>query len=349
MKESNCWQEWAAKLFCFAALGAGAYLVIKYVFPVIMPFMASFAVAAAVSGVSKRISRLLRVPRGLCAVVIVSAVLTLIGFFTFYACRQLLGELKRILSSFASEGFSSLDPIFGFLERIPFLSPLISDTEEYAGTQLRPLVSRALSFLSDALSGFLGRAIRSTPTFFMGGVVTVVSCYYMSIDFDKICAFLSGLLPQRARKALGEVKGSVVDVIWKYLKAYAVLFMLTFIEILIGLWILCPSFAWLGALIVAAVDILPVLGAGLVLIPWAVVSLFKGEYFLGVGLLILYVVVTVVRQIAEPHLIGGSLGTHPLAAIIGMFVGYRLFGVVGMLLSPLLLSLSVKLLKRERS
>lgn len=346
MKESNCWQEWAAKLFCFAALGAGAYLVIKYVFPVIMPFMASFAVAAAVSGVSKRISRLLRVPRGLCAVVIVSAVLAFIGFFVFYACRQLLGELKRILSSLSSADFSSFFSIF---EGIPFLSSLIGETEEYAGTQLRPLVSRALSFLSDALSGFLGRAIRSTPTFFMGGVVTVVSCYYMSIDFDKICTFVAGLLPQRARKALGSVKGSVVDVIWKYLKAYAVLFMLTFIEILIGLWILCPSFAWLGALIVAAVDILPVFGAGFVLIPWAVVSLFKGEYFLGVGLLILYVVVTVVRQIAEPHLIGGSLGTHPLAAIIGMFVGYRLFGVVGMLLSPLLLSLSVKLLKRERS
>lgn len=348
MKESNRWQEWAAKLFCLAALGAGAYFGIKHVLPVIMPFLAAFAVAAAISGVSKRISRLLHIPRGLCAVVMVSAVLGIIGFFVFYACRQLLGELKRILSSLASEGFSSLSPIFGILEEIPFLSSLIEDTEEYAGTQLRPLVSRALSLFSDALSVFLGRALKSTPAFFMGSVVTVVSCYYMS-DFDKICDFLSGLLPQRARKALGSAKGSVVDVIWKYIKAYAVLFMLTFFEILIGLLILCPSFAWLGALIVAAVDILPVLGAGLVLIPWAVVSLFKGEYFLGVGLLILYVVVTVIRQIAEPHLIGGSLGTHPLAAIIAMFVGYRLFGVVGMLLSPLFLSLSVKLLKRERS
>ena len=348
MNDRSEWQQRAAKLFCFAVFAVGSYLGIKYVLPVFAPFLAAFAVSAAVSGAAKRISRALHLPRGLCAVILVSVFFALIGFFVFYLCRQLVAELKRIIPMFASGGFSVLEPIYGRLKEIPLISPLISDTEQYAGDEVRPIISRALSVFYEHLSTFLGKAIKATPDAFMAGVVAVVSCYYMSMDFDRICSFFVSLLPMRARERLPEIKGSAVLVMLKYLKAYAVIFIMTFFEILIGLLILCPSFAWLGALIVAAVDVLPVFGAGLILIPWGIGKLLVGDFFVGAGLLILYIIVTVIRQIAEPRIIGDSLGAPPLAAVTVMYVGYRSFGVFGMLASPVLLSVALKTLKSKK-
>ena len=84
----------------------------------------------------------------------------------------------------------------------------------------------------------------------------------------------------------------------------------------------------------AVVDLLPVLGAGAVLIPWAIVSLLFGSYQMGLGLLILYGVVTLVRQIAEPHVVGSSLGLHPFISLFSVFIGWELFGILGMIVAP---------------
>ena len=135
-----------------------------------------------------------------------------------------------------------------------------------------------------------------------------------------------------------------------YAKAYLLLFLLTFVEVLCGLLILRRPYAFLVAFVIATVDILPVLGTGTVLIPWAVILLLSGQYRTGLGLLILYGVVTVVRQIAEPHLIGGTLGIHPLATLFFLFVGVRLFGFAGVLLAPLaaLLFRETRRMREER-
>ena len=101
-----------------------------------------------------------------------------------------------------------------------------------------------------------------------------------------------------------------------------------------GLLILRQPYPLLVALGVSIVDVLPVLGTGTVLVPWAVVMILLKNYSVGFGLLILYGVVTIVRQIAEPHLVGGSLGIHPLASLLFMFAGLQLFGFWGLLLGP---------------
>ena len=119
-----------------------------------------------------------------------------------------------------------------------------------------------------------------------------------------------------------------------YLRAYLLLFLLTFSEVLIGLLILRQHYAFLIALLVAVVDILPVLGAGTVLIPWAIALLLFRQYSLGFGLLILYGVITIVRQIVEPYALGSRLGLHPLLSLLSMFTGFQVFGIPGMLLGP---------------
>ena len=111
---------------------------------------------------------------------------------------------------------------------------------------------------------------------------------------------------------------------------------LTAAELLIGFLLLSVDYAVLLALITAVLDALPVLGVGIVLIPYAILSFAMGNTVTGIGLLILYGVITVVRQIAEPRLVGKSLGLHPILMLIAFYAGWRLFGVAGVLIGPLL-------------
>ena len=124
----------------------------------------------------------------------------------------------------------------------------------------------------------------------------------------------------------------------RYLRACLLLGLFTFLQMFIGLAILSVPYAFLLSLLIAVVDFLPLLGTGIILIPWAAVSLLMGEVRLGIGLLVLYVVSSVVRQILEPRLIGQGLGLHPLLSLFAMYAGLRLLGVPGMILAPLLVS-----------
>jgi len=111
--------------------------------------------------------------------------------------------------------------------------------------------------------------------------------------------------------------------------------LLTLGELTLGFLLLRVEYPFLLALLAAALDILPVFGVGTVLLPWALFCLLTGGILRGVGILVLYAVITVVRQIAEPHFVGKSIGLHPILMLIAFYVGIRLFGVAGILLGPL--------------
>ena len=121
----------------------------------------------------------------------------------------------------------------------------------------------------------------------------------------------------------------------KYLRAYVLLLFLTFCQLFVGFLILDVKYPLLIALLVALVDILPILGVGSVLIPWGIIELvITKNIYTGLGLFIIYIVVTVIRQITEPKVVAGSLGLHPLLTLVSMYAGLRLFGIFGMIIGP---------------
>ena len=328
------WQERASKLFCVSVYAVIAYVGAKYILPVIFPLCAASFVAWAVYGISLKISKKTGISRGICAFFIVTLSLAAIGAAVFFTARQLISEAMRMARELSAYGLPSIQAALEELEKVPALYRIAHGSEAMADS-IAPLVSKALSALASRLGETLGNAIKATPSAFIGGIMTVLFIYYASIDFENITSAIRTYLPQRARHKLSELKKTSLRVIKGYLRAYAVIFVLTFAELLIGMLILCPSYALLGALIIAAIDILPVFGAGFVLIPWGVARMIAGDWFMGVGLLILYITVTVIRQIAEPRILGESMGVHPLITLCALFLGYRSFGFAGMVFAPI--------------
>ena len=197
-----------------------------------------------------------------------------------------------------------------------------------------------MEMLSAPLSGAWS-VVKGIPSAFLSVLVTIISCVFMTSEYDLIKNMILDMLTESKGKKLVSSKQTVTRGISKLVKAYATLMLITFSEMFLGLNLMKLIGVYEGgyiaiiAFVTCIVDIIPVLGTGTVLIPWAVYNLVMGNVGLGIGLLVLYAVITVLRQILEPKLVANQAGLPAIATIMAMFIGARLFGAFGILLLPL--------------
>lgn len=181
------------------------------------------------------------------------------------------------------------------------------------------------------------------PGFFLKVLLTIISSFFLMADFDNIVSMCKKMIPKKRRETVETTTGYIKSIIGKYIKSYSLIFGITFLELSIGFTILGISNSFLIGLCVAIFDILPILGTGGVLIPWSIISLIWGNKFLAIGLIVLYMVVVVVRNIIEPRIVGKQIGLHPLVTLVVMFVGLKFFGIIGLFGFPIALSVFVNL------
>jgi sporulation integral membrane protein YtvI len=334
MQANIDWKERAARLFCFALLAVAAYLAVKYFLTVIILSASVILISYGVSRLSEKLCRATHVPAGVWACLVLTLGLCCVGAALFYAMRELIGQLSSVAKSFGEGAPFEWHRLIYALGEMPVIGKLIYDSGEYATAEVVPVLSRMLEHLSGVLSAFVSRALKATPSALMSGVVALMSPYYMSLNFEGACDFVKRLFSSRTANRLSRIERTALTVGVRFIRAHAVLFLITFCEVFVGLLIIRPQYALLGALGIAVVDMLPILGSGTVLIPWSLICFVGHDLFSGVALLILYVTVSVVRRIAEPRVIGQSIGLHPFGALICMYIGYRMFGVLGMFASP---------------
>lgn len=153
------------------------------------------------------------------------------------------------------------------------------------------------------------------------------------------------MIPAEKEKTVGNTLAYVKNILFIYLRSYLLLFLLTFAELFLGFLILRIPYAGVLAFAIAVFDILPVLGTGGILLPWAAVLLIMGNTPLALGILVLYIVITAIRNTLEPKIVGKQIGLHPLATLIAMFIGLRILGIAGMVIFPVGLSVLVSLEK----
>ena len=182
---------------------------------------------------------------------------------------------------------------------------------------------------------------------FVTWIVTVVISCYIAKDFKRLGIFFGEIIPQKILKKFARIKSIFTNSILKIALGYLIIMMITFVMLWIAFLILGIKNSFIVALIVSVIDLLPVLGVGLVLIPWALVSFFTNKVFLGVGLSATYFIILISRNFLEPKIISKQIGISPLLTLITMFVGLKVAGVGGMILSPLVLIIFIKYYKEE--
>jgi sporulation integral membrane protein YtvI len=183
----------------------------------------------------------------------------------------------------------------------------------------------------------------SLPMLLVSFIIWVVASIFLTIDYQKVITFIMRQVPERHAETVELTRSLCTNTIFRLLRAYLLLMFITFIELSISFSILGVSYALLIAALVALVDILPVLGTGTILIPWAFIALIMGDFKLFIGLGITYIIITILRNILEPRVVSQQIGLNPLVTLFFMFLGLRAIGIFGMLLFPVIVMVLIQL------
>lgn len=316
---------------------AALWLVFHYAGGVAAAVIALVFIASAVNSAARKLSKITGLPKRLCAALLVTLILLAVCASVVLAALRLAAELRGLIEDRA-EILLAAERLLEKAESLVTGTGLFSEDSGVQKYLDELLVSAANKLTALCLSALGGLAAK-TPAAVAGAFAFIVLTVWLSVDYDKICRELCRLMPKGLSQRIRPLKNKIVHTARRYLSVTLKLFLLTFCETYVGLLMLRLPYALLLSFAVAAVDMLPALGSGIVLVPISVIAFAVGERGLGLGVLILFGVVTVTRQIAEPHIVGKSFGIHPFLSMLSMLAGLFLFGPLGALLAPITLAL----------
>lgn len=315
------------------------FLGARYLLPLISPFLLGLLIALAAEPLVDFLSRRCRMGRTLGAgigVTMTLALLTLAALVLGALLVRELGRLSGILPELEATVRMGMDALSGWLLALTTRTPMGIQrlltrtlTDLFSGGSA--LLDKAVDFLLRLASGFLSRVPGGALRIFTG----VLSAFMISGKLEILRGKLrSGIPRERLRPVVDWLK-NMREVFLGWLKAQCKLSAVTFLITLGGFFFLRIPYAPVWAAAVALVDALPVFGSGTVLLPWSLISFLQADVRRAFALLGIYGAAVVTRTVLEPRLVGKQLGLDPLATLVALYVGYRVFGLPGMLLSPM--------------
>lgn len=344
-------------VFVMAIIGL-VYVFFKYCFVIAAPFLLSFFFAVILQRplgwLDKKTKNKMHsfwsiVLVLLCVAIILGPVISIIatlfreiGNFISFLGEQ-LNDLPTFLVTLQNEILKAIkflpDSIYTSVSEniTQFFGNLINDFDV---SKLGINMSSITSGLSNGISGVYS-VVKNIPSILISVVIGIIAWILFTKDYKKVVKFIKLQLPDKHKNLLSETKKIFSSTILKMCRAYGLIMFITFCENFLGLTILNligvmkNSYVFVIAICIAVFDILPVAGSGGILIPWSLIALVSGNVGQCVGLLILYAVITVIRQYIEPKIVGDSLGVNPLVTLAGLYFGLKLFGFMGMFIVPI--------------
>lgn len=352
-----------------------AYLFFKYCFWAVFPFILAFMIASAVQKPTSLITNKLKIKKSFVAVFFViviflfaGGVISLVGVKLVDSAKSLFSFVAAKLTDFPSLVEDVKKWVLGVVTVLPDRAEA-AVTESMTGwfdTIRDKSAGEVASKIMDSTSGGEGfslsafmtplsglwNTVKGIPGFLVAIVISVLASCFMAADYDWFVGFIKKQLPENKRHKLSAAKRIVFTSLGKLVRSYALIICITGTEVFVGLNILSFLNIYNSgniltiAVVIAIFDILPVLGTGTFMIPWAAYSLITGKISLAVGLFVIYVIIYVIRQIIEPKIVGGTVGLPAVLTLMGMYIGSQLFGFIGIFLLPILMII-VKLLNDE--
>ena len=330
------------------AVGVIYYVLVRYVLYALMPFTIALLVTIILKRPVDHTARLLHIPRKGVAFLLVVLFYGLIAALLTHAIIQLIVALVGWFGSLTTIYAENIEPallrVMDWYENlVASIDPAHAAQAESIGNNILGNLASWVASVSRSLVGYAQRLALGTPKFFISLIFCIVSTVFLSMDYPSITYFFLGQFPEKSQQTILEAKNYLLKTIGGMLKSYGLIMFITFCELNIGLRIIGVEDATVLSLIIAIFDILPALGTGGIMIPWVVIELVQGNVMLGVKLLLLYAVITVVRHILEPKIVGESIGLPPVLLLISIYVGGTILGPMGIIIMPFTLIVIKKL------
>ena len=307
------------------------YLGVNYLLPIFLPFAIAWLIVSLTLPTSRKMAKEIAIREGASRLILSLLITLLVTSMLGILIWQIVNAIWRFIADIG-EG----DRIYGIINSL-FDSDILllgDRMPKEVSMEIREAIQSLISSLFSALAGLATSVVGALPQVFLFMLVTLISLVYLALDYDRISGFVKSILPKAWIKRISVLRKGVFTTLKKYLLSYMTILLITFVVILTGLLLLRVEHALLIALLVSFLDILPIIGVGTVLVPWSILEIFFGNRGVGIGLLVLFVVNAVIRQLAEPKIVGKNLSLHPIVTLMLLYVGYSLFGAMGLIILP---------------
>ena len=323
--------------FAYGAVILGLIVLgFKYVLPLLMPFLLAYLFSLLLHKPTDYLSKRLKIGRRLVAAVLVTLFYLLLAVLALLVGSELFTFARDAVSRFNTVIIPSVEALTEWASRwTRRLDPnVISVLEGMENSVLLSLRSKVAEISTRVVTGIMS----GVPSGFLNVLFMVIATYFISLDFGLLRWAVARRIKAETYEKIIAGAAYLNTTLGRLARSYLLIMCITFVEQAIGLTILGVDYSILIAMAIAVFDIFPVVGSGTIMLPWAVSSLVTGDMKRGVGLLVMYVIITIVRQSIEPRIVGDHVGLHPLLTLMCMFVGFRVFGGVGMLGLPILVA-----------
>ncbi len=315
------------------------WVILKVVLPCIFPFVIGFAIAFFLKPAAVWLTNTTNIKRKGISFAVILMFYLLIGNIVWFAGVYLLKEIGILLHDIPRFYNEHIMAAAGKLNlwlaaKIESISPQAAFSASELLKGLSGQTADILSELSTDAILKITEFVRKLPMIMITFLFSVICSVFISMDYNNIVSYLLKLMPLEWRGTVFKAKGFLSQTCVRLIKAYLIILGLTLTLLWLGMSLLGVQHGFLTALIVSLLDIMPIIGAGCVLVPWGLYESVFGNTAKGIGLLILYVLVVVVRNMAEPKIVGKQMGLHPVLTITAMYAGMKLLGFWGIIAAP---------------
>ncbi len=369
-------RKFIINIFYYGIIITLCALLFKYAMGTLFPIIFAFIIASLLQRPKNFILKKTPLKKGFASTLCVLGLLAVVMFLTALIGVRIVQEIGGFIDyvMLQLQNIDSLvntieDALLNFVSNFPeFLSKTLKEniatlfvelrewlagrsnefTQDIAGTLSG---SFSLSWITAPLSGVISTA-RQIPSVIIASVISIVAACFITADYDLIKKFIKAQLTEQKAKDVSRGITLLKSSLGKMGKAYLSIICITFIELSIGFYVLkllgifSSNYIAILSIVIAIIDIIPVLGTGTVLLPWIAYSLIMGNFAMAIGLGIMYASITVIRQIIEPKFVAGQLGLPPFLTISAMYIGLKVIGVLGMFIAPMII-IMLKLLNDE--
>ena len=302
-----------------------------------MPFVIGWLIASVASPVVVWLEKRVNLIKKWGSALIIIGVLGLVGLLAYLSVSTLAREvvsLTQDIPDIYQELESGMDMIGenlkGFFRMLP---AGIQDGWHTIMNNLDKTAGDIIGRLSEPTVSAAGRFAKGIPSVLIATIVTFISAYFFIAEREEVLRWSKQIAPDALVRRMTMVVDNFKYAVGGYFKAQFKIMVVVYVLLAAGFLILRIHFAFLLALLIAFLDFLPFFGTGTALIPWAVYKFLMGDYKMVVGLLVLYEVTQLVRQLIQPKLVGDSMGLNPLVTLVLLYAGYKLGGVLAMILA----------------
>lgn len=313
----------------------GVYLFFKYLTPYVAPFIIAWIIASLLQIIVKWLYKRLKMGRGIATMLSMVTVLSAIIWGLTALVRKGLTQAENLYQKIPlfrqeiSATFENIsDKTRHLFSALPFKSAIsLEDTVDQVFKNLA-------SFLGSFLSKGSMNAVSKLPNLLFFTIITLLSIFFMTRDYDKIQKFLNAQIPDSMKEKMKLLKVDLFKALGGYVRTQLILMCITTTICMIGFLVLRINSAVVLAVVIGVFDALPLFGSGAFLIPWALYNLIIGKYTIAVGLGAIYALIVVVRQTLEPRVLSSQIGVYTLVTLIAMYIGFKIIGVLGLIVGP---------------